>query len=184
MRGGERALAETERYRHELETGKPIRWQRLLDGLADDLHRSRGELFRQFGRWFTGPVSHTALRLARARTSEGQERAGRGKETVKTLQAFVFEQATGPGERPDRAVGRPSGGAEQRRLVKASHSKSLPPSQALLEGGGNGTPTLAERRGGRCCGKGNCERPRRRDRTKRRTNHLEGVNHPMADMQQ
>jgi hypothetical protein len=85
-----------ERCRHELETGKPIRWPKLLAGLAADVHRSRSELFRQFGMWFSGGIFRVGLGAALTQTSEDKERARRKQEALKRLQAFVFEQASKP----------------------------------------------------------------------------------------
>jgi len=83
-----------ERCRHELEAGKPIRWKKLMDGLSEDVHRPRSELFRQFGLWCGGLVFWPAFGASFARTSEGQQQAKKRADATKRFQAFVSEKAS------------------------------------------------------------------------------------------
>jgi hypothetical protein len=80
-----------ERCRDELENGKPIRWAKLIDGLAEDVRKPLGELFRQFGLWTGGVVHFSGLGGAFARTKEGRERAAKRREAAQRFQAFVLE---------------------------------------------------------------------------------------------
>jgi hypothetical protein len=86
-----------ERCCQELETAKPIRWQKLLPSLIEDVRRPRGELFRRFGLWFGGVIFWSGLGAAFARTKENRERAEKKREAAKRLQAFVSEHAAEPG---------------------------------------------------------------------------------------
>jgi hypothetical protein len=82
-----------DRCRTELETGKPIRWQKHLNGLVEDVQVSQSELFRQFNLWFGGTISLSAFSAAFARTKEDAERARKRGEDAKRLQAFIHEKA-------------------------------------------------------------------------------------------
>lgn len=84
----------TERCRHELEAGKPIRWKDLLAGLVKDVQRPTGELFRQFGLWFGGVIFWSGFGAALARTKEGRERATKEREAAKRLQAFILKKGS------------------------------------------------------------------------------------------
>jgi hypothetical protein len=83
-----------ERCRDELENGKPIRWAKLIDGLADDVQKPLGELFRQFGLWTGGVIFFSGLGAAFARTEEDRQRAAKRAEGAKRFQAFVLEKAS------------------------------------------------------------------------------------------
>ncbi len=83
-----------ERCRAELEAGKPIRWQKFLSGMIDDVSRPDGELFRQFGLWFGGVIWWSGFGATLARTKEDREAANKRREAAKRLQAFVFEKAS------------------------------------------------------------------------------------------
>jgi hypothetical protein len=83
-----------ERCRDELENGKPIRWAKLVDGIAEDVRQPLGELFRQFGLWTGGAVYYSGLGAAFARSKEASERAAQRREAAKRFQAFVLEKAT------------------------------------------------------------------------------------------
>ncbi len=89
-----------ERCRDELEAGKPIRWQTLLNELVEDIRRPQGELFRQFGLWFGGTIFWSGFGVAFARTREGRERAKQRQEAAKRLQVFVLEKAAESGGDP------------------------------------------------------------------------------------
>ena len=78
-----------ERYRDELENGKPIRWSKHIDDLAKDVRKPLRELFRQFGLWTGGVVAMAGFGAAFARTAEGRERAAKKREGAKRFQAFV-----------------------------------------------------------------------------------------------
>lgn len=82
-----------DRYRQELEAGKPIRWQKFLSGLIEDVVRPRGELFRQFGLWFDGVVFWAVFGVSFARTKGGREQAEGRREAAKRLQQSVLELA-------------------------------------------------------------------------------------------
>jgi hypothetical protein len=82
-----------ERCRDQLENGKPIRWAKLIDGLAEDVRQSSGELFRQFGLWIGGTIFFSGLGEMFARTKEDKERATKRREAAKRFQAFVYEKA-------------------------------------------------------------------------------------------
>ncbi len=84
----------TERCRHELEAGKPIRWKHFLAGLVEDVQRPLGELFRQFGLWFGGVVFTRGFGAALARTKEGREHATKEREAAKRLQAFILKKGS------------------------------------------------------------------------------------------
>jgi hypothetical protein len=83
-----------ERCRDELENGKPIRWAKLIDGLAEDVRQPLGELFRQFGMWTGGIVFWSNIGGAFARTREASERATKRGEAAQRFQAFVLEQSS------------------------------------------------------------------------------------------
>jgi len=83
-----------ERCRDELENGKPIRWAKLVNGLAEDVRKPLGELFRQFGLWTGGTIFFSGLGAAFARTKEDRERATERREAAKRFQVFVYEKAT------------------------------------------------------------------------------------------
>jgi hypothetical protein len=85
-----------ERCRDELGNGKPIRWAKLIDVLAADVHKPLGELFRQFSLWTGGVIYFSGLGAVFARTKEGKERAAKRREAAKRFQAFVasLEKAT------------------------------------------------------------------------------------------
>lgn len=82
-----------ERCRDELENGKPIRWARLIDGLAEDVRQPLGELFRQFGLWTGGVVFLLGFGASFAPSKEGKDRATKRREAAKKFQAFVLEKA-------------------------------------------------------------------------------------------
>jgi hypothetical protein len=79
-----------ERCRHELETGKPIRWQKLLPALAADVERPPAELFREFALWLGGTVFTAAFGEGFGRTEEIRQRARERGEAMKRFKAFVF----------------------------------------------------------------------------------------------
>ncbi len=85
-----------QRCRHQLEGGKAIRWQKLLDGIAAEVRQPPGELFRLFGLWCNGIVFYSTFGSAFARTTEGRQRAKRRTEAIKRFQAFVSEKASEP----------------------------------------------------------------------------------------
>ena len=91
-----------DRCRHELETGKAIRWQKLLEPLAANVHQAPGELFRQFGRWCDGAIFWSTFASAYARTREGQQQAKKRAESTKRFRAFVSGKAAQP-EGPEGA---------------------------------------------------------------------------------
>jgi hypothetical protein len=80
-----------ERCRDELENGKPIRWAKLIDCLAQDVRQPLGELFRQFGLWTGGVIFWSGVGATFARTKEDRERATKRREAAKGFQAFVLE---------------------------------------------------------------------------------------------
>jgi hypothetical protein len=82
-----------ERCRHELETGKPIRWQKLLNGLVEDVVRPQSKLFEEFGLWLGGTIFFSAFGSTFARTEEARNQAKKRSEAAKRLQAFVSEKA-------------------------------------------------------------------------------------------
>jgi hypothetical protein len=84
-----------ERCRDELENGKPIRWAKLVDGLAKDVRQPLRELFRQFGLWTGGVVFLKGFGAMSARTKEEAERAKKRSEAAKRFQAFVLAKARG-----------------------------------------------------------------------------------------
>jgi hypothetical protein len=79
-----------ERCRRELETGKPIRWQKLLPALAADVERPPTELFREFALWLGGTVFAAAFGEGFGRTEEIRQRARERGEAMKRFKAFVF----------------------------------------------------------------------------------------------
>ncbi len=79
-----------ERCRHELETGKPIRWQKLLPALATDVERPPTELLREFAQWLGGTVFTAAFGEGFGRTEEIRQRARERGEAMKRFKAFVF----------------------------------------------------------------------------------------------
>lgn len=82
-----------DRCRQELEAGKPIRWQKFLSGLIEDVVRSRGELFRQFGLWFGGVVFWAGFGAGFGRTEGIREQSEKRREAAKRLQQSVLELA-------------------------------------------------------------------------------------------
>jgi len=87
-----------ERCRDELESGKPIRWAKHIDGLTKGVSQPLGELFRQFSLWVGGVVSWTGFGAAFARTQEGRERANQRREAAQRFQTFVNSLAKEGGE--------------------------------------------------------------------------------------
>ncbi len=81
------------RCRHELEAGKPIRWQKLLKGLAEDVERPPTELLREFAMWLGGTIFWAAFGAGFARTKEARQRASKRGEAMKRFKAFVFGKA-------------------------------------------------------------------------------------------
>jgi hypothetical protein len=69
-----------ERFRHELEAGKAIRWRKALNDIVENVQRPQGELFGQFGLWLGKLIFFAGL----GKRSEKREDA------LKRLQAFVF----------------------------------------------------------------------------------------------
>jgi hypothetical protein len=65
-----------------------------IDGLADDVQKPLGELFRQFGLWTGGVIFFSGLGAAFARTEEDRQRAAKRAEGAKRFQAFVLEKAS------------------------------------------------------------------------------------------
>jgi hypothetical protein len=87
-----------ERYRDELENGKPIRWAKRVDGLVKDVRQPLSELFGQFGLWVGGVVCWSGFGAVFARTHEDRERANQRREAAKQFQAFVASLAKANGE--------------------------------------------------------------------------------------
>jgi len=82
-----------ERYRDELENGKPIRWAKHIDGLPKDVRQPKSELFRQFSLWVGAAVRWSGFSAMFARTQENRERANQRREATKRFLAFVSEKA-------------------------------------------------------------------------------------------
>jgi hypothetical protein len=82
-----------QRCRDELEGGKPIRWAKLVDALAEEVRQPLSELFRQFALWTGGVIYFSDLGAALARTREGSERASARREAAQRFQAFVASLA-------------------------------------------------------------------------------------------
>ncbi len=82
-----------ERCRQELEAGKPIRWLKLLDGLAADVERPPTALLGEFALWLGGTIFAAAFGASFARTEEARQQARERGEAMKRFKAFVFGKA-------------------------------------------------------------------------------------------
>jgi hypothetical protein len=82
-----------ERCQRELEAGKPIRWQKLLNGLAADVERPPTELLGEFALWLGGTIFAAAFGASFARTEEARQQARERGEAMKRFKAFVFGKA-------------------------------------------------------------------------------------------
>jgi hypothetical protein len=81
------------RCRRELEGGKPIRWQKLLGGVARDVERPPAELLREFALWLGGAIFGTAFGARFARTEEARLQLKKRGDAMKRFKAFVSGKA-------------------------------------------------------------------------------------------